>query len=241
MTFSPSHAVEDHALTSRQRAARSRTTWRTIVVAAALMAAVPAAFAQVVVVPTPGPVYEQVPPPRAGHMWHRGYWTWAHGRYVWVPGEWVVQGPVVYGAYPAPAPAPVEVAPEPPPPPRVERLSADALFPFDRGDVNDIRPAGMADLEQIAARLRASPFGHVEVRGYTDRLGTDSYNLELSRRRAEAVKDVLVQQGVPADKIRAEGLGSQDPVTQCGSMDNADLVRCLQPDRRVEIVTYVRG
>jgi len=43
------------------------------------------------------------------------------------------------------------------------------------------------------------------------------------------------------EKIRAEGLGSQDPVTRCTSLDNTDLVRCLQPDRRVEIMTYVRG
>ena len=66
-------------------------------------------------------------------------------------------------------------------------------------------------------------------------------NLDLSRRRAEAVKAVLVHQGVPVEKIRAEGLGSQDPVTRCTSLDNTDLVRCLQPDRRVEIMTYVRG
>jgi OmpA-OmpF porin, OOP family len=248
MTFSQSQLVESPSLTSHKRAPRSRsrtrTVLRTVVAAAALVAAVPAAFAQVVLVPTPGPVYERVPAPRPGHMWHQGYWAWAHGRYVWVQGEWVVQRPVVYGAYAAPAPAEVQVqsAAEPPsPPPRVERLSADALFPFDRGDVNDIRPAGMSDLAQIAARLRASPFGHVEVRGYTDRLGSDSYNLELSRRRAEAVKAVLVQQGVPAEKIRADGLGSQDSVTQCGNMDNTSLVHCLQPDRRVEIVTYVRG
>jgi OmpA-OmpF porin, OOP family len=237
MTFLQSQSVEDHSLPTLKRASYSRSVLRAIVAAAALVAAVPAAFAQVVLVPTPGPFYEHVPPPRAGHMWHHGYWAWAHGRYVWVPGDWVVQRPVVYGAYPAQ----VQPAPEPPPPPRVERLSADALFPFDRGNINDIRPAGLSDLAQIATRLRASPFGHVEVRGYTDRLGSDGYNLDLSRRRAEAVKAVLVQQGVPADKIRAEGLGSQDPVTQCGSMDNANLVRCLQPDRRVEIVTHVRG
>jgi OOP family OmpA-OmpF porin len=240
MTFLQSQSLEHHSLSSRKRTSHSRTVLRRIVAAAALVAAAPAAFAQVVLVPTPGPVYEQVPPPRAGHMWHHGYWAWTHGRYVWVPGDWVVQGPVVYGANPAEVQPAPEPAPEAPPP-RVERLSADALFPFDRGDINDIRPAGLSDLAQIAARLRASPFGHVEVRGYTDRLGSDGYNLDLSRRRAEAVKAVLVQQGVPAEKIRAEGLGSQGPVTQCGSMDNTDLVRCLQPDRRVEIVTYVRG
>ena len=236
MTFLKSKPVEDRARSSRQRASYSRVMVCTLIAAAALAATAPAAFAQVVLVPVPAPVREYAPPPRPGYMWHHGYWQWEHGRYVWVTGGWVTQPRVAYGVYPAT----VQPAPEPPPPPRVERLSADALFPFDRGDVNDIRPAGLQDLSQIAARLRANPFGHVEVRGYTDRLGSDSYNMELSRRRAEAVKAVLVQQGVPAQKIRADGLGSQDPVTQCGNMDNADLVRCLQPDRRVEIVTYVR-
>ena len=134
----------------------------------------------------------------------------------------------------------MRVAQEPPPPPRVERLSADTLFPFSRGDVSDIRPSGLRDIAQIAAQLRASPFGHVEVLGYTDRLGSDSANRALSERRANAVREVLIQQGVPGEKIRAEGLGSRDPVTQCGNMSADMLVRCLQPDRRVEIVTYVR-
>lgn len=198
--------------------------------AAAAVLLVPAfARAQVVVVPPPAPYREVVPAPRVGQVWHPGYWQWAHGRYMWMPGGWSA---VVAGAPPVMAP---------PPPPRVERLSADALFPFDRGDVSDIRPAGLADIATIAAHLRASPFSHVEVRGYTDRLGSDAYNLQLSIQRANAVKAVLVRDGVPADKVRAVGLGSQDPVTtQCGNLPRAALVQCLQPDRRVEIVTYVR-
>lgn len=197
----------------------------------ALLAPV-AASAQVYVVPPPGPRYERIPPPRHGWAWHPGYWRWWRGAYVWSPGVWV---PVVA----APGAYPVVVAP-PPPPPRVERLSADALFPFDRGSVSDIRPRGIADIAQIAAQLRAQLFGHVEVRGYTDRLGTDAYNINLSQRRADAVKAVLIQQGVPAAKIRAEGLGSQDPIVQCSDPNRDALIRCLQPNRRVEIVTYLR-
>ena len=205
------------------------------VMIAALLAPV-AASAQVFVVPPPGPRYERIPPPRHGMVWHPGYWRWGHGAYIWAPGAWV---PVVVapGGYYQQV---VVVPPPPPPPPRVERLSADALFPFDRGSISDIRPGGLADIAQIAARLRAQPFGHVEVYGYTDRLGTDAYNINLSRRRADAVKAVLIQQGVPANKIRADGLGSQDPVVQCTGPNGDALIRCLQPNRRVEIVTYLR-
>jgi OmpA-OmpF porin, OOP family len=193
-----------------------------------------AAEAQVVLVPGPAPRFERIPPPRRGWVWHGGYWRWAHGGYVWAPGVWVPVAPGGYQVVVTTAPPP------PPPPPRVERLSADALFPFDRGSVSDIRPGGLADIAQIAARLRAQPFGHVEVYGYTDRLGSDAYNINLSQRRADAVKAVLIQQGVPPQKIRAQGLASQDPVVQCSGPNGDALIRCLQPNRRVEIVTYLR-
>jgi OmpA-OmpF porin, OOP family len=189
--------------------------------------------AQVVLVPPPGPRFERIPPPRQGWAWHGGYWRWAHGGYVWAPGVWV---PVAPGGYRVV----VTTVQAPPPPPRVERLSADALFPFDRGSVNDIRPQGIADIAQIAARLRAQPFGHVEVNGYTDQIGTDAYNFNLSQRRADAVRAVLIQQGVPPEKIRAVGLGPQDPIVRCSGPGGDALIRCYQPNRRVEIVTYLR-
>ena len=200
----------------------------------AVMLAPAVAHAQVVLVPAPTPYHEEVPMQRHGQAWHHGNWRWEHGRYTWLPGGWSS------GVVMVPGSAQMPVAQEPPPPPRVERLSADALFPFGRGDVSDIRPSGIRDIAQIAAQLRASPFGHVEVIGYTDRLGSDSSNLALSERRANAVREVFIQQGVPAEKIRAEGLGSRDPVAQCGNASADALVRCLQPNRRVEIVTYVR-
>jgi OOP family OmpA-OmpF porin len=118
-------------------------------------------------------------------------------------------------------------------------LSADALFPFDRGNISDITSSGRAELAKIAAYLRSNRFHHVEVRGYTDRLGTHSYNLDLSQRRASAVKSILVEEGIPAEKIQAEGLGEQDAIVQCRSGGGAELIQCLQPNRRVEIVTYV--
>ncbi|WP_396330245.1 OmpA family protein [Burkholderia anthina] len=199
------------------------------VLAAAWFGNIAPASAQVMVLAPPAPVYEAAPAPRVGYAWERGYWAWQYGRYVWVPGHWTgVERRVV-------------VAPPAPPVAQVMRVSADALFAFDRGDLADILPGGRADIRDIAAKLSASRFARIEVRGYTDRLGSASYNLQLSQRRANAVKALLVQHGIPADRIDARGLGEQDPITHCSDNQSHDgLVACLQPDRRVEIVTFAR-
>ena len=129
-------------------------------------------------------------------------------------------------AAPAPAPARVVAAPPPPPPPpppvvrappRRVTFSADALFSFNSAIV---RPEGKSALDGFASELRATTYEHVHVIGYTDRIGSDAYNLWLSKQRAEAVKGYLVDAaGVDAEKIEAEGRGKGDPVTkpgQCG-------------------------
>lgn len=213
----------------RRRIVTSLLAGATVI--AAWCASTAPAAAQVMVLAPPAPVYEAAPAPRVGYFWQTGEWRWQYGRYVWVPGHWVE---VARGrAMPPPPPAPVA---------QVMRLSADALFPFDRGDVADVLPGGRADIREIAAKLNAMRFSHIEVRGYTDRLGDAAYNETLSQRRAEAVKALLVQQGIPADHIDARGFGKQDPVSHCTDNQPRDsLVACLQPDRRVEIVTYARG
>ncbi|MGS0893187.1 OmpA family protein [Burkholderia stagnalis] len=197
--------------------------------AAAWFGNIAPASAQVMVLAPPAPVYEAAPAPRVGYAWERGYWGWQYGRYVWVPGHWTEVERRAVVARPA---APVA---------QVMRLSADALFAFDRGDLADILPGGRADIRDIAAKLSATRFGRIEVRGYTDRLGAPAYNQQLSQRRADAVKALLVRNGIPADRIDARGLGEQDPITHCaGNQSHDSLVACLQPDRRVEIVTFAR-
>ena len=205
------------------------------------------ASAQVMVIRPPMARHEAVPRyHRPGHMWRGGYWGWARGRYVWVPGYWMA-APVY--------PAPMLVAPRPPLPPptymlsgrrqarpapvaQVIRLPADALFHFDRGGPGDLLPGGPNAIADAAARLGAQSYSHIEVHGYTDRLGSAQHNAALSRQRAETVRDMLVQRGVPGDHISAVGLGARDPVSHCGKLARDALVRCLQPDRRVEIVVY---
>lgn len=130
--------------------------------------------------------------------------------------------------------------PAPPPPPRPApmpdepvRLSADALFGFDSAVLTD---AGRRSVEGLLQQVRsASQTQTIQVLGYTDRIGSDSYNMLLSQRRADAVRDALVQGGVPAAAIIAEGRGKSDPLVQCMQGDRQAVIDCLAPNRRVEI------
>jgi len=128
----------------------------------------------------------------------------------------------------APAPAVAERVPE------HVTLSADALFAFDKADLTS---EGTSAVKELAGKLRPhmADIHGIRVSGYTDRLGSQAYNQPLSERRARAVMDALVAEGVPRTKIVAEGLGESDPVKDCPDGARAALVACLAPNRRVEI------
>lgn len=118
-----------------------------------------------------------------------------------------------------------------------EPLAATLLFDYDRAEV---RPAEVSALDDFAAKLKGRSFDRLEIVGHADRIGGDKYNLALSRRRAEAVRDYLAGKGVDAKRVRTEAKGEAEPATgdTCrgpANRKNRKLIECLQADRRAEL------
>ena len=74
-------------------------------------------------------------------------------------------------------------------------------------------PNTFEDIQYIELLMHETPTLKVEIAGYTDNSGPDGYNLDLSRRRAEAVRKHLIAAGISANRISAKGYGEENPVT----------------------------
>lgn len=101
------------------------------------------------------------------------------------------------------------------------------LFETDRAD---LKPGAYRSLDKLAAYLKQNPERRISIEGHTDNTGTSDHNLDLSRRRAEAVAQALQRQGIGRERIERTGYGEAYPVasndTPAGRLQN----------RRVEVV-----
>jgi outer membrane protein OmpA-like peptidoglycan-associated protein len=134
--------------------------------------------------------------------------------------------PVVAAAPAYVAPSPPPPAPVPPPPPPctpppgfkvdanchiIEQSVIVRAVDFEFNSTRLTAPA-QETLDQVAHALQTQPELLVEIQGHTDSIGSDAYNLSLSKRRAEAVKTYLVSQGLVASSLTAEGYGKTKPI-----------------------------
>jgi OmpA-OmpF porin, OOP family len=117
--------------------------------------------------------------------------------------------------------------PPPPPPPVVTPPSFMVFFDWDRSNLSQ---QALATIGQAAAAFKSKGNARITATGHTDTSGPEAYNMALSLRRANAVKDALVRNGVPAQAITVIGMGEKGLLVQTG-----DGVREPQ-NRRVEIV-----
>ena len=90
---------------------------------------------------------------------------------------------------------------------------------------SQLLPGGYREIARIASVLNKYQQTQIEVGGHTDSTGSEYYNRQLSMRRAEAVKNALIQQGVAPSRINAVGYGESHPISSSRAMN-----------RRVEIV-----
>lgn len=100
---------------------------------------------------------------------------------------------------------------------------------FDTGSYT-LKPGAREKLAKISGILLAHPGLNLQIEGYTDSVGSDEFNQQLSERRADSVRDFLAEQGVPATSITAKGLGKSQPVA------TNDTPEGRQRNRRVELV-----
>lgn len=142
----------------------------------------------------------------------------------------------------ATAPAPVVVQAPPPPPPApqpVMSLAREQLTIYFAFNKDLLTPESKNKLDQIADAVNRSPkVVKVDIVGYTDQIGTNSYNDKLSVRRAHAVKAYLDKKArIPSSVEGLRGLGEKDPVvTGCGKLKARKAkIACMAKNRRTEI------
>jgi OmpA-OmpF porin, OOP family len=99
------------------------------------------------------------------------------------------------------------------------------FFEVDRYDLQD---KSLAELQKMLRFLKENPSQRVEISGHTDNSGSDPYNLQLSQRRAQAVYDHLVANGIDPKRLSPKGYGATRPLADNSSEEGR------QKNRRIE-------
>jgi len=92
-----------------------------------------------------------------------------------------------------------------------------------------IQPGSFKILDQLVEALKRCPAKVIKIEGHTDSTGSDAYNMQLSDRRAASVKDYLVQHGIAASALEAQGFGESRPIA------SNDTAEGRAENRRVEM------
>ena len=123
--------------------------------------------------------------------------------------------------------------------PKIEekKLTAKVGFDFDK---SELKPEAKDELDQLVKQMDGKPLAiRVKIDGHTDPIGTDDYNLDLSKRRTLAVKDYLAGKGIDPSRMDVEGKGGKDLLVKhkdCkDSKKKTKLISCFAPNRRAEI------
>lgn len=117
---------------------------------------------------------------------------------------------------------------------KMSREARTVYFDFNK---STLKASEKAKLDNLIRALRgAKEVTSVDIVGHADEIGSNSYNQQLSRRRAQTVRSYLAASGVKTRKIDVRALGESQPVTKCAdTLPREERIACLAADRRVEI------
>lgn len=164
--------------------------------------------------------------------------------------EWKAGNDVCAAVPPAP-PEPKQMVRYIPPAPqpyvvsqRQEVLNSEEKIAYFDFNSARLTPEAQMKLDSVAEKLSAaSNVQSASIVGYADRIGSNSYNIKLSEKRAHAVQDYLTGRGYLNTQVaKVRGLGESQPVTNCDkSLPREEQIGCLSADRRVELeVNYTK-
>jgi outer membrane protein OmpA-like peptidoglycan-associated protein len=108
-------------------------------------------------------------------------------------------------------------------------LPSGILFDVDK---KEIKPTARDSIAQAAEVLVKYPDTYITVEGHTDSTGTSEYNQKLSESRADAVRDMLMRDGVPASRLSSKGYGESAPIADNSTPDGRQLNRRVQLEIR---------
>lgn len=108
----------------------------------------------------------------------------------------------------------------------------DVLFAFDKATLS---PQAFRNVDKLAVFLKKHPNRSVLIEGHTDNVGSDEYNLELSEKRGQAVRNALAGKGVGEERVATKGYGEKYPVASNNTSDGR------QQNRRVEVIILNEG
>lgn len=131
--------------------------------------------------------------------------------------------------HPAPQPAkPLPVAKT------THDLSAQGLFAFGS---SVLRQEGEDQVKRLIPTLKTQLDDQhvVVITGHTDRIGSKQKNMALSQARAESVKQLLLQEGIAAERIVVRGVGDAEPRVICPGASSPEVLQCLAPNRRMTL------
>jgi len=164
---------------------------------------------------------------------------WRHAKpYVQIAEDLVAQANTLVAQCPKAPVAPVKIVL----PVTPVALSMRVLFDFDESSAQHIRSASRAELDALVARVKRDGIRieSLTLFGHADRLnetGDKAYNQQLSQKRVETVRDLLLARGLAVSSITVEAKGDTEQVKACQAKFSqpAELQECLLPNRRVQV------